>query len=226
VQQKFMDPRTGATVDQPMGVERGMRGYGAPNKPAPAVTDKKPVAGKPAAKPHKGPARAKDTAVARPSPHVPPPAPGGPQPPVADTSPQYDGNWIQGAIKKPGALHSDLGVQQGEKIQKSKIAQAAKGSGKTAQRARLAETLSGLHHDGETSQASETKTPGPAPVDKSASARRPMPGPQPPQPAPAPPAPAPQPPVPMPPTPMPPSGIVSNGMQIGPKYDGPERRRG
>ncbi len=50
-------------------------------------------------------------------------------------------NWIKGAIKKPGQLHRDLGVPQGEKIPQSKIASAAQGSGKTAQRARFAQTL-------------------------------------------------------------------------------------
>ena len=54
-------------------------------------------------------------------------------------------NWIKGAIKNPGALHRDLGVPQGEKIPVEKVAQAAKGVGKTAQRARLALTLRHLH---------------------------------------------------------------------------------
>ena len=50
--------------------------------------------------------------------------------------------WIQKAIKKPGQLHKDLGVPQGEKIPAKKLA-AAKG-GKVGQRARLAETLKGM----------------------------------------------------------------------------------
>ena len=53
-------------------------------------------------------------------------------------------NFIKGAIKRPGQLHRDLGVPQGQKIPRSKIAAAAKGGGKTAQRARLAQTLSKL----------------------------------------------------------------------------------
>lgn len=53
-------------------------------------------------------------------------------------------NFIKGAIKKPGALHRDLHVPQGQKIPKSKIEAAAKGSGKVAQRARFAKTLSGM----------------------------------------------------------------------------------
>jgi len=50
-------------------------------------------------------------------------------------------DWIGKAIKKPGALHRDLGVPQGEKIPKSKIDAAAKKPGKVGQRARLAKTL-------------------------------------------------------------------------------------
>lgn len=49
--------------------------------------------------------------------------------------------WIQSAIKKPGQLHRDLGVPEGQKIPAAKIEAAAKGSGKVAQRARLAKTL-------------------------------------------------------------------------------------
>jgi hypothetical protein len=50
-------------------------------------------------------------------------------------------NWIAGAIKKPGALHADLGVPQGQKIPPAKLAAAAKQPGKVGQRARLAKTL-------------------------------------------------------------------------------------
>lgn len=49
--------------------------------------------------------------------------------------------WIQKAIKKPGQLHRDLGVPQGEKIPFSKVKSAAKKSGKVGQRARFALTL-------------------------------------------------------------------------------------
>src|SRR5581483_7934045 len=38
-------------------------------------------------------------------------------------------NWIQGAIKHPGALHSELGVPQGQKIPPKKLAAAAKKGG-------------------------------------------------------------------------------------------------
>lgn len=50
-------------------------------------------------------------------------------------------NWIKGAIKKPGALHAELGVPQGKKIPAGKIAAAAKKGGKLGQRARFAQTL-------------------------------------------------------------------------------------
>ena len=55
-------------------------------------------------------------------------------------------NWIKGAIKHPGALHKQLGVPQGKTIPKAKLAKAASAKGKLGQRARLAETLIGLHH--------------------------------------------------------------------------------
>ena len=53
-------------------------------------------------------------------------------------------NWIQGAIKKPGALHEELGVPKGKKIPEAKLEAAAKKPGKLGQRARLAETLKGM----------------------------------------------------------------------------------
>ena len=49
--------------------------------------------------------------------------------------------WIQKAIKKPGALHKELGVPEDKKIPAKKLAAAAKKSGKEGQRARLAQTL-------------------------------------------------------------------------------------
>ena len=54
------------------------------------------------------------------------------------------GGWIKDAIKKPGALHEQLGVPKGQKIPAKKLATAAKAPGKLGQRARLAETLKGL----------------------------------------------------------------------------------
>lgn len=52
--------------------------------------------------------------------------------------------WIQSAVKKPGALHKQLGVPQGEKIPEKKLESAEKKGGKLGQRARLAETLKGF----------------------------------------------------------------------------------
>lgn len=51
-------------------------------------------------------------------------------------------NWIQDAIKKPGALKASMGVKKGEKIPAKKLAVATKKPGKMGQRARLAQTLS------------------------------------------------------------------------------------
>jgi hypothetical protein len=53
--------------------------------------------------------------------------------------------WIQKAIKKPGALHKELGVPEGKKIPAKKLASAAKKPGKEGKRSRLAETLKKMH---------------------------------------------------------------------------------
>lgn len=50
-------------------------------------------------------------------------------------------NFIQKAIKRPGALHRALGVPQGEKIPDDKIRAAAKKPGRVGQEARFAMTL-------------------------------------------------------------------------------------
>lgn len=52
--------------------------------------------------------------------------------------------FIQQAIGKPGALHKQMGVPQGQNIPKGQLAQAADAGGKLGQRARLAETLAKL----------------------------------------------------------------------------------
>lgn len=54
------------------------------------------------------------------------------------------GKWIQNAIKKPGALHEELGVPKGKKIPAKKLDAAAKKPGKLGQRARFAEVLKGM----------------------------------------------------------------------------------
>lgn len=55
------------------------------------------------------------------------------------------GHWIKGAIKHPGALHKEMGVPAGKKIPAKALAKAATKGGKLGQRARLAETLKGMH---------------------------------------------------------------------------------
>ena len=58
-------------------------------------------------------------------------------------------NWIQGAIKHPGALHKQLGVPQGQKIPASKLAAATHSSNPTLRRrAILAKTLKKMHGKG------------------------------------------------------------------------------
>ncbi len=52
--------------------------------------------------------------------------------------------FIKQAIKKPGALHAQLGIPQGKKIPAGKLKAAAAKGGKLGQRARFAETLKGL----------------------------------------------------------------------------------
>ena len=53
-------------------------------------------------------------------------------------------NWIAGAVKKPGALHKELGVPQGKPIPAAKLKAAASAGGTEGKRARLAETLKGF----------------------------------------------------------------------------------
>lgn len=53
-------------------------------------------------------------------------------------------NWIQGAVKKPSALHAQMGIPLGEKIPASRLAAAADKGGKLGERARFAETMKGL----------------------------------------------------------------------------------
>jgi hypothetical protein len=53
-------------------------------------------------------------------------------------------NFIQKAIKKPGALRAELGTPEGKKIPAKKLAAAAKKPGKLGQRARFAQLLGRL----------------------------------------------------------------------------------
>lgn len=68
------------------------------------------------------------------------------EPPVEPATFQEakDKKFIQKAIKRPGQLHKDLGVPQGEPIPPGKLRAAAKKKGKVGQRARFALTLKGL----------------------------------------------------------------------------------
>jgi hypothetical protein len=52
--------------------------------------------------------------------------------------------WIQSAIKKPGALRQSLGIKAGKNIPAKTLNKAAKKTGITGQRARLAKTLKGM----------------------------------------------------------------------------------
>lgn len=63
--------------------------------------------------------------------------------------------WIQQAIKKPGALHKQMGVPSGEKIPAEKLKAAAEKGGKLGQRARLAMTLRKLKEEFELSEEQE-----------------------------------------------------------------------
>lgn len=54
-------------------------------------------------------------------------------------------HWIQGAIRHPGALHREMGVPEGQPIQAQRLEHAADAGGVLGERARLAETLKGMH---------------------------------------------------------------------------------
>lgn len=83
-----------------------------------------------------------------------PPEPSAPKPPTPPSPPMSTGrkghgvgNFIQGAIKHPGALHRELGVPQGQKIPAAKLNAAAHSSNPTERkRANLAKTLKKLNH--------------------------------------------------------------------------------
>lgn len=54
-------------------------------------------------------------------------------------------DWISGAIKRPGALHRELGVPQGDKIPAKKLVKAEHSDNPTLRRrALLAKTLKGM----------------------------------------------------------------------------------
>ena len=53
--------------------------------------------------------------------------------------------WIGKATQNKGGLHRSLGIPEGQKIPKAKIAAAAKKGGKVGKQAKLAQTLSKMH---------------------------------------------------------------------------------
>jgi hypothetical protein len=53
-------------------------------------------------------------------------------------------NWIQEAVKKPGALRKQLGIKGDKPIPAKMLDRATKAPGKLGQRARLAKTLRGM----------------------------------------------------------------------------------
>lgn len=65
--------------------------------------------------------------------------------------------WIGKAIKKPGSLHKELGVPEGEKIPADKLSAAAHAPGKLGKRARLAQTLKKIHKE-EVESVEEART--------------------------------------------------------------------
>lgn len=55
--------------------------------------------------------------------------------------------WIQGSIKKPGALHKALHIREGEKIPEEDLQKAEQSkSPLMRKRAHLADTLKGMHN--------------------------------------------------------------------------------
>lgn len=72
-------------------------------------------------------------------------------------------NWIAGAIQHPGALTATAekaGAVHGGKIDAGWLEEKASGSGVTAQRARLAETLKGLGSDHPVRKLAEKRAAG------------------------------------------------------------------
>lgn len=53
-------------------------------------------------------------------------------------------NWIQGAIRNPGALHKDLGIPKGQDIPDGRLRNAARQGGKVGKRAQLAINLKNM----------------------------------------------------------------------------------
>lgn len=65
-------------------------------------------------------------------------------------------NFIQGAIKRPGALHKKLGVPQGQKIPAKKLNAAASKGGLLGKEANFAKELKGFGHKKQTTTPVKT----------------------------------------------------------------------
>lgn len=64
---------------------------------------------------------------------------------IAASTHEADKDWIQKAVKRPGQLHKDLGVPEGEKIPEEKLEEAEKSDDpKEKERAQFAENMKGL----------------------------------------------------------------------------------
>ena len=132
-----------AAEDIPVPAKKARGGVLKRRPPKPPAAPKAPRAPKaptPTPSPYDMDQTAALSPAAGPGPGLPPGLAGPPGPPGMAKG----GKWIQGAIKKPGALHAQLGVPQGEKIPAKKLAKAAQAGGKLGQRARLAQTLKGF----------------------------------------------------------------------------------
>lgn len=62
---------------------------------------------------------------------------------------EKDRKWISGAVKRPGQLHRDLGIPQGDPIPAAALQRALRGDygEKTRQRAHFAAVMRGLGRD-------------------------------------------------------------------------------
>jgi hypothetical protein len=67
--------------------------------------------------------------------------------------------FIQGAIKRPGQLHADLGVPKGKTIPVAKLRAAAKRKDKVGQRARFALALRGMNKKRPSSKRKKRSAP-------------------------------------------------------------------
>jgi hypothetical protein len=62
-------------------------------------------------------------------------------------APNRDANWIENAVRRPGALHAKLDVPEDKDIPKKKLAAAEKSKNQTERReAHLAEELEHFRH--------------------------------------------------------------------------------